>query len=245
MQVRRFNDRGTAAFEAFLDGARHGEDSDPPTDFLINPEFTESLSADVAIDASPLKSRRNAAERLASALEPIHESEVEHDAGLWTWLSLLFFDDVAPKSNGKRTVRNDYQYVYAARSQRYWYRHLLFIAWHVFRIAPEHNRLYLDKPVAPLDKYTELTLKSLHITRIPCIFEVLDRLYWLDAEGRPRTAMTSPERATPGNLYHRLPLRLRQIEKTFDLISLNADQLIELLGEEFQALDRSRSTLLI
>ena len=39
--------------------------------------------------------------------------------------------------------------------------------------------------------------------------------------------------ATPGNLSHRRPMRIRQLEKTFDLMSLNADQLLELLGDEF------------
>jgi hypothetical protein len=32
---------------------------------------------------------------------------------------------------------------------------------------------------------------------------------------------------------HRFPIRIRQLEKTYDLVSLTADQLIELLGDEF------------
>ena len=31
----------------------------------------------------------------------------------------------------------------------------------------------------------------------------------------------------------RFPTRIRQLEKTYDLMSLDADQLLELLGEEF------------
>jgi hypothetical protein len=38
----------------------------------------------------------------------------------------------------------------------------------------------------------------------------------------------------PGDLVHRFPIRIRQLEKTYDLVSLTADQLIELLGDEFQ-----------
>ena len=33
---------------------------------------------------------------------------------------------------------------------------------------------------------------------------------------------------------HRFPIRIRQLEKTYDLVSLTADQLIELLGDEFR-----------
>ena len=70
------------------------------------------------------------------------------------------------------------------------------------------------------------------MTRIPCIFEVYDRLYWDDGRNRPRIGI-SGSKPTPGNLSHRLPTRIRQLEKTFDLMSLNADQLLELLGDEF------------
>ena len=33
---------------------------------------------------------------------------------------------------------------------------------------------------------------------------------------------------------HRFTIRIRQLEKTYDLQSLTADQLIELLGNEFK-----------
>ncbi|MFH1923922.1 MAG: hypothetical protein ABIP48_29025 [Planctomycetota bacterium] len=40
------------------------------------------------------------------------EHEVANNAGLWTWLTLLFFDDVCPVQNGQRKVKNDYCYVF-------------------------------------------------------------------------------------------------------------------------------------
>ena len=45
--------------------------------------------------------------------------------------------------------------------------------------------------------------------------------------------MTDFQKVTAGNLVHRLPNRIRQLEKTYDLHSLTADQLLSLLGEEF------------
>ena len=82
-------------------------------------------------------------------------------------------------------------------------------------------------------------MKRLYLTRIPCIFEVLDRLYWDESRDRPRPAMATP-RVRAGDLTHRLPQRIRQLEKTFDLMSLNADQLVDLLGDEF-SFARSRT----
>jgi hypothetical protein len=34
-------------------------------------------------------------------------------------------------------------------------------------------------------------------------------------------------------LVHRLPIRIQQLEKTYDLQSVSAEQLLELLGDEF------------
>ena len=65
------------------------------------------------------------------------------------------------------------------------------------------------------------------------MFEVLDRLYWDEDRGKARVGVVG-QQVRPGDLMHRFPLRIRQLERTYDLLSLNADQLIELLGDEFQ-----------
>ncbi|MFH1923831.1 MAG: hypothetical protein ABIP48_28565, partial [Planctomycetota bacterium] len=165
---------------------------------------------------------------------PLPEHEVAENAGLWTWLTLLFFDDVCPAQKGHRTVKNDYCYVFEPKNARHFYRHLLFIAWKVQSIAPNHSRLFLNNSVASLDKITTEVMKRLYLTRIPCIFEVLDRLYWDEETGKARRGIVTPSRVKPGDLMHRLPIRIRQLEKTYDLVSLSADQMLELLGEEFQ-----------
>ena len=76
-----------------------------------------------------------------------------------------------------------------------------------------------------VDKVTERVMSRLYLTRIPCIFEVLDRLYWDPARGRQRRGIT-PTDVRPGDLNHRFPLGIRQLEMTYDLMSLTADQLI-------------------
>jgi hypothetical protein len=92
----------------------------------------------------------------------------------------------------------------------------------------------LCSPVNILDNMTDRVMQRLYVTRIPCIFEVLDRLYWDKDAGRPKRGVAS-DKPKKGDLRHRLPIRIRQLEKTYDLYSLNADQLLELLGEEFAA----------
>ena len=110
----------------------------------------------------------------------------------------------------------------------------MFLAWRVVKLSPIHNRLFLDRPLATLDKMTSEVFKRLYSTRIPCIFEALDRLYWDETSGHARAGMVSPGTVKPGDLIHRLPIRIRQLKRTYDLVSLTADHLIDLLGAEFK-----------
>ena len=81
-------------------------------------------------------------------------------------------------------------------------------------------------------------MSRLFLTRIPCIFEALDRLYWDEGRGKARAGIVDQKVVKPGDLRHRLPIRVRQLERTYDLFSLTGDQLVELLGEEFQQEDK-------
>ena len=101
--------------------------------------------------------------------------------------------------------------------------------------------MFLDTSLHQLDKFTQDVLKRLYLTRIDCIFEVLDRLYWDRKLDRPRRGANSPRKVVAGDLVHRFPTRIRQLEKTYDLLSLSADQLINLMGDEFAQYDVSVS----
>lgn len=174
-------------------------------------------------------------------LQPYSAAALRYNAGLWSWLTFFFFDSVCPvDGQGHRNVRNDYHYVFEAKNSRYYYRNHLFVSWHIRNICGKYTRLFFGSPVSVLDKFTEDGMKSLFLIRIPCMFEVLDRLYWDETQGRPRVGATgtSSKQSKPGDLTYRLPRRIRQIEKTYDLPSLNADQLIPLLGKELDFQNR-------
>ncbi len=234
MIVRRFNESGIQSFREYLDAARLDPELPPPQGLLQDEKLTENVGGMMRVDRRSFTNRRDAAVYLNDRLSPLDDEEVRNDAGLWTWLALFFFDEICPPVDGRRKVRNDYLYVYEPHNQRHFYRHLLFLAWRILKASPSHNRLFLDTPASSLDKITQTVFASLYITRIPCIFDVLDRLYWDCDRDRPRKGIAVGPKVAPGDLTHRLPVRIRQLEKTFDLQSLTADQLIELLGDEFR-----------
>ena len=234
MRLRQFNKAGIEAFGKFLASCREDPKESVPTDLIESDEHTILVPNEIEVEPRNFSSRRAAADYFHNVLSPLSADAVRKDAGMWTWLSLFYFDQICPIFNGNRTVRNDYTYIYMPDESRYYYRHLLFIAWRVKHVAPEHNRLFLDSSLVTLDKMTTEVFKSLYLTRIPCLFELLDRLYWDSANGRPARGIVSPGKVSAGDLIHRFPTRIRQLEKTYDLQTLDANQLLEILGDEFQ-----------
>lgn len=234
MIVRQFNDEGIKAFGRFLAECREDPRKPVPRAMLEDAHLTQVIEPQLKVEARTLARKADAANYLARVLQPVSDHELVTNAGLWTWLTLFYFDEVCPPINGKRIVKNDYHYVYEPKNSRHFYRHLLYISWRVLRVAGAHHRLFLGSSLSTLDHITTEVMKRLFLTRIPCIFEVLDRIYWDEGRGRARPGIVGTHAAKPGDLTHRLPIRIRQLEKTYDLMSLNADQLIDLLGTEFQ-----------
>ena len=232
MQVRAFNTRGIEAFRDWLDGCRQDPTKDLCVELLEDDALTQHVTPECKSNDTTLVQKRDAAHHLHQMLSPLPESMVAKDAGLWTWLTLRYFDSVCPIVDGKRSVKNDYYYIFEPNNMRHFYRHLLFVSWHIMRIAPDHNRLMLDTPLSILDKVTTEITKRLYLTRIPCIFKVLDHVYWDPQRKGPRKGIT-PNKPKRGDLPHRFPTRMQQLEKTYDLQSVTAEQLIDLLGDEF------------
>lgn len=234
IQVRSFKPEGLQRVKQHLDELREGKQGLGLEEMLRDSSLVTTPYTGVFVEQRAFHRRREAADYFHECFADIPSNTLRHDAGFWTWLTIFYFDQVCPTVDGERKVRNDYTYIFMPGRALYFYRHLLFISWYVRFVAPAYNRLFLEKSVNSLDKLTEDVMKRLYLTRIPCIFEVLDRLYWDRERGRPRRGVMTPGKVVPGDLIHRLPIRIRQLEKTYDLQILSADQLIELLGDEFK-----------
>ena len=242
MKLRRFNEAGIKAFREQLAVLRTNPEREPPNELLEHRELTEIVSPEISIAMEHFQTKIEAARYLSSVLNKLRPEEVALDAGLWTWLTLYYFDSVCIRHQGKWNVKNDYYYVFAPRNVRHFYRHLLFISWHMLRLAPQHHRLFLSTRLSTLEKVISEVAMRLYITRIPAVFEVLDLLYWDETRKRHRKGITDTK-VHAGDLTHRFPIRIRQLEKTYDLMSLNADQLLELLGDEFSFARRKTAKL--
>jgi hypothetical protein len=64
--------------------------------------------------------------------------------------------------------------------------------------------------------------------------ELIDMLYRDPATWKQKPGAVDPQVVRAGDLSHRLPARIRQLEVTHDLTNHTAEQLLNLLGDEFR-----------
>jgi hypothetical protein len=233
MLLRQFNTDGIERFRKELEKCRRDPLSKIDFQFLEDDIFTEIIPGDILLEYIKFETKGDAGKYLHSILDTalVHDN-IMWNVGLWSWLSLFFFDSICPPNSlGHRKVKSDYYYIYDTSSRRY-YRHLLFIPWRVLDIAPDHHRLVTTTPVDTGDSITDEVIKNETLRRIPCIFEVLDRIYWDETRQKVRKRVSGPG-VRKGDLRNRFVKIIRQLDKTYDLQRLNAVQLIELLGDEF------------
>lgn len=233
MKLRQFNSDGIAAFRIYLAKARTENKIEPPWSLLEDSQKTEPVTPEVEMERPGFRTKRDAANYLHKRLSTLPSRGLLQNAGLWTWLGLFYFNDLSI-INGKRRVLSDYSYIYHADDALYHSRHLLAVSYRIMLISPSHGRLLLNMPVHTLGGATEYVMQKLYLTRIPCIFEVMDRLYYDHRKDKSKKGISDPQ-PRPGDLRARLPARIRQLEKTYDLQSLDADQMLRLLGDEFKS----------
>ena len=169
MRLRRFNDVGIKSFREQLARLRVNPRHEIPGDLLEHPDFTEMVTPESHVALEHFQTKGEAARYLKAVLSKLRPEEIATDAGLWTWVTLFFFDSVCPVLDGKRAIKNDYYYVFEAGQMRYFYRHLFFVSWQILRLAPAHNRVFLKSRLNTLDSVTDQVMKRLYLTRIPAI----------------------------------------------------------------------------
>jgi len=234
MQLRAFNKKGVAAFTEYLDALREDPKRPVPTDLLDKPTLTRPL--DQPIKATPEKfgSRMDFACWLHDAAKESDAKVPTKDAGFWAWLSLALFDQVCPaNAKGERAVKELPRYIPQLDSSRRYYRHALvgsYLVFLRFEKKPEIASPLLCGSLVKLhDEAYRLFVENQLLVHAPAI-ETLRNFYYDPQEDRIRRGAQGKN--TPGSI-RRFAKLLSQYSRTYDLDSLPADKLAEMLPDEF------------
>ncbi len=227
--VLSFNDAGTAEFVRRIEALRRGDQVDMDDGFALDATLTEPVRPAAKVGRPRLTTKREAGEYLNSKISRVLKGLGPKQPGLWNWLSAWLWGSVCPP--GRKPLSPLY-YVYGYGHASRKGQHLLAVSTLLFQKFPG-CRLLLNGPLYSLSGVVHEVNTRLALVRIPCLGELLDRLYWDEAAQRPKSGLVDVA-PKAGDLRHRLPVCVQQLEMTYDLQALSADQLLDLLGPEFQ-----------
>jgi hypothetical protein len=231
--LRRFNQAGTDEFVRRILALRAGEKVQIDDAFVTDAALTEVLRPEVEMERPAFKTKRDAGAYLSEKTREARRALGGDEAGLWTWLSAWHWDAVCPATRRNRgMVLHPVYYVFGHGGTRARRQHLLAIATEVFEKAPGCDCL-LSGPADSLTRIVHEAVTRLPLMRLSAIYDLLNALYW-DAKAMKVKRRAVGNKPSPGDLRSRLPARIQQLEMTHDLTELSADQLLVLLGEEFQ-----------
>ena len=229
--VRILNDEGIRKFRQYLEDLREGSASAPPRDILTDAWCSAKLTINIEIENKTFSNRMEAAKYLYEILRPLGHSKMDQNVGLWSWLSLYYFDQVCPPiAGGKRRPGHISRHILDLDSRRY-YRHLLAGPVNVFKLHGNKALLLLGNPVhRPTKFFEEFSSRQVFITNSGVI-EAANLLYYDYQKNIAKrgAAVTTRKAGT----VHRFIDVIQQLDLNYDLYSMNGEEILGLLPPEF------------
>jgi hypothetical protein len=235
--ARSLNRTGIQRLRSYLGALRAGASSGPPGELLDEAAYSHELPVDVSVEVRSFADRQDMARHLSERLAPLGREITDSDAGLWAWLTLVFFDQLCPVAgNGARRPGQDYRHI-PEFGYRHRYRHLLFGPFQVFRRHGELAQLLLAGPLhAESGIYHEIVSRQDLIAN-KGVLQAASMLYLDPRRGRPKPGAQGSHRR-PGTV-RRFVRILQQLDLTYDIYGLSGEQVLSLLPPEFDLWGRT------
>lgn len=239
MNVRVFNSNGIAEFANYLHALRSNPRLDPPKWLCSDQSLSSEFVPLCPVLPGKLGDRMSVARFLHDELLPAsHSGRIVADRGLWSWLSLFFFDDLCPlRPNGERKVKETVRYIPDFSDYKKYYRHLLagpYRVYHAHRTNPQIATAVLHGPVSQISEFTEQFSAYQEIITSPAIMGAISRLY-MTPDGKHKPGA----KAKGTGSARRLVSILLQFDLTWDLHRMHIDDILKMLPGEFDRYRRA------
>jgi hypothetical protein len=232
-ELRYFNGSGRQEWSAWLESLRADSAKPFPDHLLTNPDVSLRAPGSVMVEERSFASKFEMAEALASVITALRDQRLPADRwpGLWDWLAAFYFDSICPlKADGKRTLREQARYLLSTDYKRR-YRHRIFGPLDLFTRLGPSCRLLIHGDPSSLTDWEEQTASRYQISSNRGIADALFQLYWDNDRLAPKRGAASNSRK-PGTL-RRFSDLVQQLDRTYDLISVETPAILDLLPKEF------------
>jgi hypothetical protein len=239
VEAREFTPEGLAIFEDWLGraekiGATRLTTEPPPTRILEDDRYSKRLGFAGRLPERKFVRKYDLGMAICTGLGPENADRMLLIPNVWPWLSLLYHDTTFPQKNGKWQTGDDARHLIQAihgRKQDQSHRHLVksavtnvlrFREYAVVLMGNQIGQSKIEEQVMsrrvnpPLAHHKEF-VKTLYL------------LYW-DAEADDVKRGASGEGA--GSVMHMIDL-LTQFDMTFDIASLEVNDFMRLLPNDF------------
>ncbi|MEM2618864.1 MAG: hypothetical protein QW356_05215 [Candidatus Hadarchaeales archaeon] len=213
------NREGVEAFRKYLVDLRSG--SAPTTDIsdLLSSPYSDQFEPQVEVDdAGGFKNKLEMAKHLKTAFEQsgVDWRSVMERAGIWDWLSVLWFDGL---TRGGSKILDPSHYI--LDEGRYRYRHLIRSAFFTYCYhGEEMGLLYM-----PLDEWGELWEQIAgrgYLFKSRTVMSIINQLCW-ENKSRPR-------KRAAGLVREKIWRLLNQFMRTYDVGGMDPLHILRLTG---------------
>jgi hypothetical protein len=230
MKLRALNAAGDQAFLTYLTKVRSGSPEAPPSGLLENPDTSVPIQRQIEIEHQTFGAKLDFAQHLVDRLAPLPLHILRNELGVWSWLALFYFDQLAPAgADGTRKLLANELYVPSTHYQRK-YRHLVFGPFLAYKLHGPASRLMLTKALSVWSDLEEQLIGVQEIIQIPGALRAAELLYFDKQKQEPKRGVTNRKK---GGTVRRLRDILFQFDVTFDIYSLTGEELVALLPKEF------------
>ena len=208
-------------------------DPSTPRPDLNNKAFSEEFSPVVSVDeARQFNSKVELAEYLHKCFERtgLKRENILPLNGLWTWLAYIWFEQL---TNQRRNIlkREEHYICNSPSNFRRYYIHLVAPLYAIYSL---HNlpfsMLFLYNPPWEINDFTERLAANQFLISHRNIVEAIYRLYFDSQRQQPKRGAQS--KTEPG-CTRRFVKVIQQLELTYDIYSMSAEAIINLLPSEF------------
>jgi hypothetical protein len=231
-QIRVLTEIGIQKFRGYLAELRNGLTREPPAEVMTDPSCSSIVMKGLEVENCIFNSKLEVAKYLYEKFQMLPQLQLEENVGLWSWLSLHYFDQLCPADNfGGRNPGQDSRHILDIGYRLYYY-HLLFGPYHIYRLHGERAPLLLSSPLYETSKYyLELSARQGFITN-KGVIEAASLLYFDPVSGKPKRGAAVTTRK-PGTLLRFIDV-VQQLDLTYDLYSITGEEVLNLLPSEFE-----------
>ena len=182
-------------------------------------------------------------------MKPANPANIANDSkaveyknvGFWSWTTTLYLDQLLQSASGGKTHQLWTKVRYIPEeilSKQRYYRHLCFLPYWICKSHPiEIAEFFLMlKPYQHSDVIEQLYSSDDNMASYPGVIEVAKRLY-IDKDGQ-KYRRNVVGRKTAGSAWRLAKVVCKQWELNYDLQTLSADQVWDLLPKEFNGWKR-------